>query len=113
MSAPEIAVTDEQLPKQTTVSECTSCHQQHESDSCPIPDAVCWVTSHDPFFSDCAWSNWKRNTVVVACESYAQAVKVHDYALHRGDQQYVNICGTKPRPRGRKLSLHQGWRNNI
>lgn len=90
---------------------CCNCGIEHTSDSsCAVPVAPWYVTSIDTFMSGWGGSEGRNNLCVVPCASLAEAGKVEAYMRSRKDQKYINTCSTKPRERGRRISLLLGWR---
>ena len=62
-----------------------------------IPDAPCYVLSHDTFMSGWGDARGKQNTVILPCDSYHEAETVADNARRRTDQKRVRIVCNKPR----------------
>lgn len=95
---------------------CNKCDHPHPlSDNCWIPDADCYVVSHDKFMSGWGYAKDKTNVCVVPCDSHAEAEKVYDYILHhRTDQQRLRINIRKPQPRkGLLISNLSSWKKLI
>lgn len=92
------AATIDKYEQKFDVAMCGSCRKVHTG-SCAIPDAPYYVLSND-----------REDTCVVPCASIWEANEVVGYIERRKDQKYIRIAYTKPRPRGRKLSLLLPWR---
>jgi hypothetical protein len=64
-----------------------------------IPDAPLYVLSNDAFMGHWGMSRGKINTVILPCESWAEAQAVAKYADSRPEQKRVRIVMNKPRLR--------------
>lgn len=55
-----------------------------------------YVTMTDKFMSGWGMADHKTNKLVIECDSYEEAVIVHNNALSRSEMKFVNICMNKP-----------------
>lgn len=55
-----------------------------------------YVTATDRFMSGWGMSEGKDNKLVVECDTYQEAVIVHDNLSDRDEMKYVNIRSSKP-----------------
>ncbi len=70
-----------------------------------IPEAVCYVMATDTFMSGWGEAAGKLNTVVLPCDSKAEAEIVAENARNRTDMDCVRICSGPPRVELRSLHL--------
>jgi hypothetical protein len=91
---------------------CGSCRAVHEGGSCAIPDAPLYVLSNDTFMSGWGPARERINVCVVPVASDEEAKLVEAYMESRDDQRYIRRAHSRPRARGRLLSLLLAWREN-
>jgi hypothetical protein len=64
-----------------------------------IPTALYYVCSNDTFMSGWGYAQGLINTLIFPCDSYDEAKKVMEHAEGRSDQNWVRLCGSKPKLR--------------
>ena len=65
-----------------------------------------YVTMTDKFMSGWGFASGKRNKLVIACETMAEALIVEQNAQDRSEMKYINIRSTKPSYPSAYVSWH-------